>query len=283
MKNFLISLITFLCGATMATHAQIPNPGFENWTGGNPDGWATSNVISLGLVNITQTSDYHSGASALRGEVVTFGGNPIKPVIQSGTGGTGFPISEQYHSFELYYKLSPIGGDKFSVNVNLEKAGNIIAEGVVSLPDTVSTYTYLSVPLNYITNDVPDLANIQISITGPITGPDVHPGSVMFIDDLSFSSSAGTEDIFISGLIRKSYPNPTVDIINIPLNETVSGEVILTVFDTYGKVVKKTTGHAQQSGSNIFQFSVENLPSGIYFYSINGENNQYHGKFTVSR
>ncbi len=283
MKKTLIFLIAFICGISMTTNAQIPNSGFETWTAGDPDGWATSNVSSAGLINITQTTDNHSGSYALRGEVVNFLGTIIGPVIQSGPGGTGFAISEQYHSFEVYYKFTSIGGDKFSVNVSLEKAGSPIAQGAVALPSTVSTYTHLTVPLNYTTNEVPDLAIIQISITGPVTGSDYHVGSVMFVDDLSFSLSTGIENISVSNLTGKCYPNPSADIINIPLNENVSGEVILKIFDTYGKEVKKIAGKPQQYGKNVFQFSVEDLSSGLYFYSVNGQNRQYHGKFTVSR
>lgn len=283
MKKNMIFLITFICGIGITTNAQIPNPGFENWTSGDPDGWVTSNAFPAGLVNVTQTTDNHSGSFALRGDVVDFMGTPTAPVIQSGPGGTGFTISEKYLSFLLFYKFTSVGGDKFSVNVTFEKSGNIIAQGAVALPSTVSAYTLLAVPLHYTTNDVPDLAIIQILISGPVTGPDVHTGSVMFVDDLSFSLLLGTENISAPDLIGKCYPDPSADIINIPLNENVSGEVILKLFDTYGKEVKKIAGQPQQKGKSVFQFSVEDLSPGLYFYSIIGQNKHYHGKFTVSR
>ncbi|MCX6249856.1 MAG: T9SS type A sorting domain-containing protein [Bacteroidetes bacterium] len=283
MKKSLTFLIAFICCITLTTYAQIPNSGFENWTSGDPDNWATSNAFPAGLVNITQTTDSHTGSFAVRGDVIDFFGTAMGPVIQSGPGATGFAISEQYHSLELYYKFTSIGGDKFSVNVGLEKAGNAIAQGAVALPSTVNTYTHLTVPLNYMTSDVPDLAIIQILITGPVTGSDVHVGSVMFVDDLLFSLSAGIENISGSDLMGKCYPNPSSDVLYIPLFENVSGEVTLTVIDTYGKEVKKMAGQSQQFGTNIFQFSVEDLSSGLYFYSINGQNRHYQGKFTVCR
>ena len=283
MKKHLIALIAFICGIAMTINAQIPNSGFENWTSGDPDNWATSNAFPAGLINITQTSDSHSGSYAVRGEVINFFGTPMGPVIQSGPGATGFAISEQYHSFELWYKFTSVGSDKFSVNVGLEKAGNPIAQGAVALPATISTYTHITVPLNYITTDVPDLAIIQLSITGPVTGSDVHVGSVMLIDDLSFSLSTGIENNAFSDLPGNCYPDPSTDFINIPFNENISGEVILNVFDPYGKEVKKIAGQLQQYGKNVFQFSVEDLSPGIYFYSINGQNRHYHGKFMVRR
>jgi hypothetical protein len=282
MKTKLISLIALICGMTIITNAQIPNAGFENWTSGDPDDWATSNVPAAGLINIVQTTDNHSGSSALRGEVVNFLGLPMGPVIQSGPGGEGFSVSEKYLSLELYYKFTPFGGDLFGVNVALLKGGNPIAQGAVALPATVSTYTHLTVPLNYTTNDVPDLAIIQILIVGPVTGSDYHTGSEMFVDDLVFSLSTGTENITVPGLNEKCYPNPAIDIINFPLNETVPGEVTLTVFDSYGKEVKKITGYPQQSGNNVLKFPVKDLSPGIYFYSIYGPGSHFNGKFTVS-
>jgi len=282
MKNALISFIAFSCCMTMITNAQIPNPGFEDWTAGDPDGWITTNVFPLGLVTVTQTTDNHSGSYAVRGEVVSFFGTPMGPAIQSGPGGEGFPISEQYNSLELYYKFTSIEGDKFSVNVGLEKAGNQIAQGAVALPSTITAYTHLSVPLDYMVNEVPDLAIIQILITGPVAGPDYHLGSVMFVDDLSFSFETGIENTSVPDLMLKCYPNPASGIINVPFNENISGEVILNVFDTYGKKVKEIAGHADRYGKNVLQFSVEDMSSGLYFYSINGQSSNYQGKFTVN-
>ena len=282
MKKSLTSVIVFLCGITMATFGQIPNAGFESWTAGDPDNWATSNAPPAGLVNITQTTDIHTGSYAVRGDVIDFFGTPMGPVIQSGPGATGFAISEQYHSLELYYKFTGVGGDKFSVNVELYKTGNIIAQGAAALPATVTTYTHLTVPLNYLTGDVPDLAIIQISITGPVTGNDVHTGSVMFVDDLLFSFSTGIENISGPDVTTKCYPNPASDFVNIPLQEDVSGNIVLSVFDTFGKEVKRITGQPQQSGMGILQFSVEDLSSGLYLYSINGVSRHYQGKFTVA-
>ena len=281
MNKILLSLIVIIFGISLITNAQIPNSGFENWTGGDPDSWASSNVFPAGLVNIFQTTDNHSGTYALKGEVVDFFGTNMAPIVQSGPGAAGFPITEQYRSFELYYKFTSSGGDKFSVNVGLEKNGTPIAQGAVAIPTTIGTYTFLSVPLTYMIEDVPDLAIIQISITGPVTGPDVHVGSVMFIDDLAFSLETGIDKPATPGLITKCYPNPASDIINILLNEN-SGDVLLKVFDTYGKEVKSMDCY-QQNGNDVILFSVADLPSGLYFYSLNGQGKQYSGKFSVSR
>lgn len=283
MKKTQISLIALFCCITMATFAQIPNSGFENWTLGDPDGWVSTNVPEISLVNVSQTTDKHSGVLALRGDVVNFMGAPLAPIIQSGPDATGFPISERYHFFELYYKFTSVGGDKFSVNVAFEKEGSPIAQGAVALPATVGNYTWLSVPMAYTTEEVPDLAIIQLSITGPNTGPDVHVGSVMYIDDLLFTSTTGTTIITVSDLAGKCYPNPSSDMITIPTDNNISGDAVLNVYDVNGNNV---TGLLENQGIKRDQpcsFSVRSLSPGLYFYSITGENSQNHGKFTVTR
>ena len=283
MKKNLLFVIVIICGIITTAHAQIPNPGFESWTSGDPNGWVTSNQPVISMINVTQTTDMHHGNYALKGEVINFNTVPMGPVIQSGPGGTGFAISQQYHSLELYYKFTSVGGDKFSVNIDFEKGGNTIAQGAVALPATVSSYTKLSVPVTYTTGDIPDLAIIQILISGPLTGSDYHVGSVMFVDDLLFSLSTGTESIPVSNLTGKSFPNPAADRINIPFNENLTGEISLRVFDIYGKEIKKISPLSNHNGTSVIQLSVEDLLPGIYFYSIIGQDSRYQGKFTVSR
>ncbi len=282
MKTALTSLIFFIFGITMISRAQIPNPGFEFWTGGDPDGWVTSNLFPAGLVNIIKTTDVHSGSFALQGDVVDFSGTPMAPVIQSGPGGVGFPINEKFQALELYYKFTSANADKFSVNVVFTKNGEAVAQGAVANVADVENYKQLIIPMGYAIMVTPDTAIIQISITGPTVGSDVHLGSVMFVDDLEFILNVGIGDPSGSDMAVKCYPNPASDRINILLNENVSGEVILNVFDVYGKKIKEMAGKPDQNGKNLFQFSVGDLSSGLYFYAINGQDSHCQGKFTVS-
>jgi hypothetical protein len=279
MKKILISLIAFLCSFTLTINAQIPNPGFENWTSGNPDGWACSNVPVAGLVNVVESNDFHSGSHALRGEVVNFGGVPIAPIIQSGPGGTGFPVTEKYTSLELWYKFEPTGGDRFAVNVGMTKSGTPIAQAAVALPATVSDYTHLAVSLVYVTEDVPDAAIIQISINGPNSGTDLHVGSTMVIDDLLFSMLDGIgSSIMPSG--EKCYPNPASDVLNIPIQGMELHELAVQVYDLLGHEIRTITGG---KFNGVLQVPVKELPGGMYLYKVNTGAFPAAGKFTIVR
>lgn len=282
MKKVQFSLVVVFLGISLITDAQIPNSSFESWTAGNPDGWSSSNIFQLGLVNVTQTADCHSGSSAVRGEVVDFMGAPMGPIIQSGPDAAGFAISEQYLSFELYYKFTSVNGDRFSVNVALSKEGNPIAQGAVALPASVNAYTHLTVPLDYTVSDVPDRAYIQISISGPVTGPDYHIGSVMYADDLAFSFLTGINSQAVPGKTPGCYPNPASDIINIQLDEDLSGGFFIKIFDTFGREIRMIAGQQGPPG-NVFQFSVSDLSPGLYFYSIDKQSLHYSGKLNVNR
>ena len=72
MKRILSStlIVLFLISFPGPAHAQIPNPGFETWSGvvGNetPAGWITDNIPGF-AVPITKTATAHSGSLALQG------------------------------------------------------------------------------------------------------------------------------------------------------------------------------------------------------------------------
>ncbi|KAB2666358.1 MAG: hypothetical protein DVB31_08605 [Verrucomicrobia bacterium] len=172
--------------------AQVPNGGFENWTDCQPDDWASSNVCGL-MAPVTKSPAADTGAFAARGEVVSFFGQPIQPLLQIGTTGEGVPISQRYLTLRGSYKFSPVGGDRFAVNVALIKAGSVVAQGAFANPAAAGTYTPFSLTLNYVSPDVPDTAEIQIQIVGPVTGPDFHLGSVMFVDSLEFATGGGAQ------------------------------------------------------------------------------------------
>ena len=92
MKALLVLCLAFFFYSSSSLIAQIPNAGFENWTNGDPDNWLTDNSAPT-YTPITQTSDAHSGSSAVQGTVVDFSGIAIPPYLISGTEGGGFPFT----------------------------------------------------------------------------------------------------------------------------------------------------------------------------------------------
>ncbi|MDP4266864.1 MAG: T9SS type A sorting domain-containing protein [Bacteroidota bacterium] len=262
----------------ISANAQILNPGFENWTSGNPDNWWTSNV----LVNVvTQTTDKHSGNYALKGEVLSYQSVNIPPQVISGSSiAQGFSISQRYTSLDLYYKFSPLNGDKFFVDVVMYKDSNAIGAGATVQTTTVSSYTKLSVPIYYSSNDVPNKTIISFGIQGP-SGSDYSVGTAMYVDDLAFGTSNGINNLTGKSPDKKSYPNPCNESIFIPLNNVYSGNI--DIIDMLGKTIKTTLIGSQVANNQFIKLSVSDLPAGIYYYIVNGNNTNYKDKFIVVR
>jgi hypothetical protein len=276
MKIRIIVLAGILWGFAASVGAQVPNPGFENWTAGNPDGWFVSNVQGA-FTTTTQTSDAHSGSSAAHGEVVSYFTTFQAPIFQSGTDAMGFPVSQAFSSVDLFYKFSPQGGDRFAVNVAVQSNGNAIGAGAVALPATVGNYTALSVPINYTSADIPDTAIIQISIVGP-NGADYHLGSVMWVDDITLSGATGMVTPAEAAKDRMVFPNPAQKMVQVNFPCTQSGT--LDVLDGRGKTVQAIPFSSDGKTVTV-QIPVVDLPSGIYFYRIHNSTSPVKGKFSV--
>lgn len=280
----------------VAAIAQIPNASFENWTLGEPDGWATSNAAPA-YVNVTQSTSARTGTSAVRGEVVNIPGGviPIQPIIQSGVEGEGFPISYRPASITGWYQFSPVSGDRFGVNVTLFKggiAGTAVAVAASADPTARGTYTQFNVPFLYLTGDVPDTCVIQHQIIGPTTGTTWHQGSWFLLDDLAFS---GVNDVMeheavpAAFTLDQNYPNPFNPVTRIRYGIAGGGDgmspvdVRLAVYDLLGREVALVVDHVHAPGTYDVAFDAAGLASGVYLYRLQAGNVLMTRTMTVLR
>ncbi len=243
---------------------NIPNPGFEDWTGNTPDGWLPNNTQL-----VTQSSDAHSGSYSVQLEIIQDEGFLNNGRLFAGSDGVAFDFFQRPTTLTGYYKLNPQVGDHLLVDVFLWKDGGITLVGhkLETFPDPASNWTEFSVPISYILPDDPDRCTIIISI-----GYFQEPGGMLWVDDLQFVGISGIEEVsgnFPDNFeLMPNYPNPfnpsTMIKYSLPKPENVKIEV----YNTLGQGVETLLNQHMKAGYHEVEFSAADLSSGIYYYRI---------------
>ncbi|MGZ3863910.1 MAG: T9SS type A sorting domain-containing protein [Bacteroidia bacterium] len=275
---------------------QLLNPGFENWTGSFPQNWGT---VSQGLVNNgkpnpnleVKTSTAHSGSFGIllqNQNLLIAGGNNVPgticncPIVYSGgpvigwTPYTGTPVS-----YDFWYEYNAVSGDNALTRVYFTKWNtstgkrDTLASGSGLIPGPVSSYTQMSVPINWlVTGQNPD--SMQLSFTSS-TKPfgNVPAGGQLYVDDLNLN--------FVSTSIEKQkgpeftlFPNPATTSITCNLPAEVD-HGLFCIYDESGKSVY--AGIITKKGVVV---DVSKYARGVYIAEINcGNNNITRKKFVV--
>jgi hypothetical protein len=263
--RFLVVLAVLAPGLT---RAQIPNPGFETWSGGAPTGWIANNVPTF-ATPITQSSTAHSGSSAVAGTVVPFLTlAAYTPVLWS-----DFPISQRYATFTGWYTFSAVKGDSLYGWLVVSKSKTPIGYAFFNNKTTRASYTQFSVTIGYIGSGVPDSCQIWFGITGSSANNDtVHAGSTFLLDDLALSGTATgitTQPAQPAAFaLSQNFPNPFNPSTVIRYQIQKSGPVQLTVYDVLGREVTTLVNGVQQEGAHEIRFDGGGLSSGVYIYRI---------------
>lgn len=132
----------------------IPNPGFEFWTGSEPDVWLTSNIPEESIRNITRSSPGYQSLFALKGEVIEAPGYPDiphLPLFESDTRDLGFPVEERFPFLAFYYRFNPRSAEDFlSVTISfLDPNGSVFGGGSVEISEPQDSFTPFLLPLEY--------------------------------------------------------------------------------------------------------------------------------------
>ncbi len=240
--------------------AQVVNPGFENWAGGNPDGWITMNIPGY-YVPITQSTSSHSGTYAMQGSVVTYLSVAVPPLPS-----TLSPVSQRYAYLTGYYSFTPVGADTFGVAVTMYTQSIPMGAGIFLTGATVSSYTQFSVPLTYGSDQLPDTCRIQIFIANEGA---VHVGSTFLVDDLSLSGTANSVEaergIPAKYDLHQNYPNPFNPSTTISYDLPLRSHVSLAIFNTLGQQLLQLVNEEMETGHHELKFDAAGLSSGVYY------------------
>ncbi len=265
MKNNLLAIFIVLSVVSF-TQAQIPNAGFENWTGSEPDGWITSNFLSF-ITNVTQTAESHSGSSAIKLTVESFTGLPYSAHIIS-----GFPVSQRYASLRGYYKLTSSTNKVVEVTVLLSKEDNYVGGAIMVLDNNLSDYTEFVVPIDYDgSSNVPDSAIINFYYVD--TTETWTTGGNAFIDDLSLSGVVDVKEIAGKTIpttfdLLQNYPNPFNPSTKIEYLIPEESFVELKVYNLIGQEIAVLVNQYQKAGTYRADFNATGMQSGIYIAKL---------------
>lgn len=275
-KNHLLFLFAFLF-FTSTIFTQIPNAGFESWTGSEPDGWVTSNVPSF-ITNVTQSAESHSGSSAVKLVIGSFISLPYWGHLFTGiddVSNAGFPVSQRHGSLRGYYKLIASPGKVLEITVFMQKAGSSIGGGVVILDGDIPNYAEFIAPIDYISSEIPDTAVINITYLD--TAEQWTVGGGAFVDDLSFGGFVGIEELVsnsvpVSYELFHNYPNPFNPSTKIEYSIPEESFVELKIFNLIGEEAANLVSRYQKAGTYRADFNAEGLQSGIYIARLTANN-----------
>lgn len=279
----MVSRIMLLLGlllVTCVTSAQIPNPSFEFWTNGNPNGWTTPNFAGI-FVPVTPHQPGAAGTTALKGTVLGLPEGNVPPYALA-----TFDVSFRPTALTGSYIFNPLGGDNLMINIGVYNltTGQGGGSGELTAPPTGSTYQTFTVPIEY--NDetgVPESGLIQIRIDGENDGT---PGSVMIIDNLVLSTTPTS--VAESGLSREyslaqNYPNPFNPATTIEFELGRPDRVRLRVFDVLGREIATLAEGPMEAGRHRVRFDASGLPSGVYLYRLETPGATATGSMVLAR
>jgi len=285
MKHFLqISILIFIFSSIILP--QIPNAGFENWTGGEPNGWTTNNNVFPGTITVTQSNQAHSGNSAMKLSASNFLIAFIPAIVYNGMPGNyGTPISQRYASLNGWYKFTKtLPTQVISIQALMLNNDNYIGDGIIEIFQETSSYLQFSCPITYFSGEIPDTIEINLMLFD--TDGTIASGSAAYLDDFQLSGSVDVREITSSQTptsyeLLQNYPNPFNPSTKIEYSIPEESFVELKIYNVIGQEVATLVNQNQNAGTYRADFNAEGMQSGIYIAKLNANGFTQSVKMTL--
>lgn len=192
MKKAILLLCAMFALIPLVNAQNVPNGGMENWeinsSGGlEPVSWQTLNTDDF--TNTFQVAG-HTGQYAARLSV------EWDAVLEMYTApmfflDDNFNVTERFTAFNFFVEGTAVGGDYLSVSVGMFKNGELIGTALTQINQAYSSWTQVSMPIEYLNGETPDQCFIGIHIY-PVMGS--NTGTYYTIDDLNLDMGTGTSN-----------------------------------------------------------------------------------------
>ncbi len=148
-----------------------------------------------------------------------------------------------------FYKYAPLNGDSASIEMGYR---NVISGGYEELThrkmvitEEVNDWTSFTVEVDRsIVADNPIIDEMSLIFVGSanydfyeLTNCQGHEYSTLWLDDVAFVYASGLKEYITPRLQVNTFPNPSVDVVNIQLDKEFSGEVV--VYNLQGATMAK--------------------------------------------
>jgi len=270
MKKLYTLLLFTLCTQLASAINEVPNPGFENWAGGNPVSWNTPNTPGSGIP-ITMSSLHHGGGYSLKGQaVITPDGDTIPPVLYADVSGMKFHVSQRYSTFEFWYQANLSGGDLLTpIVIIMDSTSNNIGMGFINITVNTGTWTHYSLPISYTGAGPAAYGRISLGMFPPIGGDRGYPllASYFYLDDVSLTGVVGIDEVTGAGKLNV-YPIPAHDAFTVEAASTQGKNATLVLTDASGRVVMSKMLSTITGTLLKEEMNVEGIRPGLYSLMI---------------
>jgi hypothetical protein len=279
----------------------IPNADFEQWAGGEPDSWNTSNMMVLFTQFTTvnrETSNPQSGTSCARLQTVTQNVFPIGSVSIPGiltlgvlnidyanqtaslTGGT--PFTGIPASLKGFFKYLPTTMDSCFMGFGLYKWNNgtrdTIGYTYKAIGGNTPDWTPFEVSLNFMISEAPDTMNVAFLSSNAYDGLP-HGGTKLWVDNLSLTYGTVSIDGITFPHEFKLYADGQKRLLIIHPNLNQQEIVKMEIYDMAGQLRIYQSSAMQNSDLTL---NIGELASGNYVFRANIQGEKpFARKFTI--
>lgn len=261
--------ILFLAALLFATglQAQIPNPGFENWSMKNgflePDGWETNNIIHSNSPYDTNIFVKRVDSISAEGKFSMYISNETS-AFEFGPGNafTFFRLPSLEDTLHIQIQFPPSQQQGRAVLVNLLGYGTGEQFSFQLVDTVIPNFSDWKLPFSFTT--LPDSVKLNIGFGCGC----MLPAKGVFIDNLYLKSTLSTS--LYDNHQFSIFPNPVEGILKFSANLS---------FPIDYKIINTSGALKQQGVLKNENLNVEELPPGIYFLQIKVEGKMLQSRF----